>query len=335
MKNFPLCLQPKVSKKLLVLDRISSRKDEYQSPISNDKEISLACDKDILKDKVVRWNKGDNVPVSAKLFLPVSCYLPGQTLPICVQVKHVAPIKQMQGIQIHLERLVSVTKGNGEKSMDSQVVAQVTLPLICDVEDTSASINSHLDIPKDTIPTTLSASPIQVTYRLRAAVHVDMASLVEEPTTPLRKRDIAKGMVNSWGKRSNSVQESASTTSLFGSVLDLELPIVIGTTAAEPSSPTDDAKHFFLEDLPPQLPARRPKSAMFLTHQSSSPALFTSAEDEKKLLDRRLHHPKPPLPPRSVTDPFSLINHQQDTWSPVQPSAPDFHDFCTDTKIAP
>ncbi|KAI8065777.1 hypothetical protein BC940DRAFT_71525 [Gongronella butleri] len=356
--SLPLCLQPKASVPLTILDHISSTSNAYQSPISNEKEIKFTTDKD-LTTKEKKWTKGAALPVSAKLSLPHSCFLPGHSIPISLVVQHVVPVKHMQGVQLHLERLVVVLRPGGERSMDSQLVSHATLPLICDVDASRASIHTRLAVPEATIASTLHASaPMQVSYRVRVAISVDPSQLVEDGCSPVRKRD----QVKSWGKRlvvlanDDGDDGAVPANALFGNVIDLELPIVIGTTenaALQPNDDNDDEndneKHqpyrvhsvvtpsthfltenwdkkdkkqlFFLEDRssahsPPQLPAR-PRSTLGLSHQASSPALFAVEK-----------HYKPPLPPRSVTDPFALANLQ--AWTLVEPSAPDIHDF--DTK---
>lgn len=250
----------------------------------------------------------------------------------------------MEGIQIQFERIVNFTTATGERSVDTLMLSDSILPLICDVDDYSAQVNSHVTIPRQTAPTLqTSFSPIQISYRLKATVNLDINNLLDETATPSRKRDIAKGMVNSWGKRIGWAVDGSTSGILPDSIVELELPLTIGTTMDNdsPSSPTtisnDNSQNSLRSvssiSLPPKLPAR-PAS---LSSPSSCPLIqptFTSSPICEKGNWTVALEPGPPPPPatlhqtRSITDPYSLIDYNSSASlaSPhhplQQPSAP-------------
>ncbi|CAO3647912.1 unnamed protein product [Cunninghamella echinulata] len=216
----------------------------YQSPIFNEKEIKLKIPKDVIGKNKTRYNKGDLAKISSKLSIPKSCFLPGQNIPISLNIQHIAPIKHMQGIQVQLERITTMTTINGERSVDTHVLSETTLPLICDVENGSSNPSSHITIPSYTLPTIQCAiSPLQLSYRVRVAINVDMTTLVED-NSAAKKRDIAKGMVNAWGKKIGLREGQLKVGTLFGNTIDLELPITIGTltTSSLSTSTVNDSQ---------------------------------------------------------------------------------------------
>ncbi|KAI8084686.1 uncharacterized protein BX664DRAFT_170867 [Halteromyces radiatus] len=316
-------LYPKKSKEIIILDRIAT--EDYQSPISSEKELKITIPKDLVgKIKSSKWNKNEDTPVQARLSIPTSCFLSGQKIPLSLNIQHIAPVKHMQGIQLQLERITNVITSTGERSLDTIILAKIVLPLICDLKDYSSSVNSHLIIPQDTSPSLQTTNcPLQITYRIRAAINVDLNNLLDEPAAPSRKRDIAKGMVNSWGKKIGWTDEGTGMGTLFENTIDLELPIIIGTTTTTTTTTTTPLRSSpsSIHSLPngsqisiassltsssssirPKLPAR----PLSLTSQSSAPALFPSYHQNNSVLsntgDSNLHWTNH-FRARSSTDP--------------------------------
>ncbi|CAO3641025.1 unnamed protein product [Cunninghamella blakesleeana] len=373
LTDVPISTYPKASLEINVLDHIAMDDLAYQSPITNEKEIKLKIPKDIIGKNKIRYNKGDLAKITCKLSIPKSCFLPGHNIPISLNIQHVAPIKHMQGIQVQLERISTMTSISGEKSVDALVLSETSLPLICDIENGSSNPSSHITVPSDTLPTIqCGISPLQINYRVRVAINVDMANLVED-TSSAKKRDIAKGMVNAWGKKMGLLEGNSKVGTLFGNTIDLELPITIGTLAesslsdivgdsqktetstdassspvigsatvisSPPSSPTilnnntlstlslSNESQMSLKTVstnatslsPPKLPAR----PVSLIGKINSPILSTyQLTGSQNSINKT----------RSITDPFSLINYNDNmTHAQQQPSAPNLDDLETDKK---
>ncbi|ORZ17384.1 hypothetical protein BCR42DRAFT_31245 [Absidia repens] len=309
-----------------------------------------------------KWgSKADSSnPVNCRLSIPTSCFLEGQNIPISIHVQHIAPVKQMQGIQLQLERITNMTTAETrERSVETHVLSEVILPLICDVDDYSSTVNSHLTVPALTPPTLqTSISPLHICYRIKAIINVDINNLLDDTAAPSRKRDIAKGMVNSWGKRIGWTVDGTTTGILPGSIVELELPITIGTTttpfpAKDTSSPpatatklssssslsihslSDESQSSLsisLPSCPPKLPVR---PASISNQSSSSPNIQSASTHQQQLTaspigDNKSHWTSTPAIPktlRSITDPFSLTNHHLShlTYGTAeqQPSAPE------------
>ncbi|SAM06023.1 hypothetical protein [Absidia glauca] len=355
MISLPLSLYPKESKDVTILDRINVNDASYQSSLSTAKDLKAVIPKDVTtKNKAVgKWIHSDSSnPVQCRMSIPSTCFVEGHNIPITLHVQHIAPVKQMEGIQIQLERIVNFTTATGERSVDTLTLSDTILPLICDVDDHSAQVNSHITIPTPTAPTLQSSfSPIQISYRLKATVNLDINNLLDETATPSRKRDIAKGMVNSWGKRIGWAVDGSVTGILPDSIVELELPLTIGTIVDNndsPSLPTTisndnsqislrSASSVSLPPCPPKLPAR-PAS---ISSPSSCPLIqssFTASPicEKGNWTVAMESGPPPPPPPapttlhqtRSITDPYSLIDYNSSATlahphHPLQqPSAP-------------
>ncbi|CAO3587164.1 unnamed protein product [Absidia cylindrospora] len=259
----------------------------------------------------------------------------------------------MQGIQLQLERITNMTTAEtGERSVETHVLSEVILPLICDVDDYSSTVNSHLTVPAHTPPTLqASISPLHISYRIKAIINVDINNLLDDTAAPSRKRDIAKGMVNSWGKRIGWTVDGTTTGILPGSIVELELPVTIGTTttpltATKLSSSSSLSLHSLsnesqsslsisLPSCPPKLPVR-PASISY--QSSSSPNIQSASTHQQQLTsspigDNKAHWTTTtttttiPKTIRSITDPFTLTNHHLShlTYGTAeqQPSAPE------------
>ncbi|KAI8343127.1 hypothetical protein BC941DRAFT_410493 [Chlamydoabsidia padenii] len=354
MEALPLSLYPKKSIQVTILDRININDPVYQTSLSTEKDLKAVIPKDMTtKNKAGKWINNDSADsVHCRLSIPTTCFREGHNIPISLHVQHIAPVKQMEGIQLQLERIVNFTTATGERSVETLTVSDVTLPLICDVDDYSATVNSHITVPAHTSPTLqTSFSPVQISYRIKATVNLDINNLLEEPAAPSRKRDIAKGMVNSWGKRIGWALDGSTTGILPDSIVELELPFTIGTFDTPSDSIPNDSRSSLRSassvSLPPKLPTR-PAS---ISSPSSCPLIYTSAyyqnnplassptgekSDWKTVIGPEQGTPSSPSShrpiaihqTRSITDPFSLIDYNSNMTCgsqqhPLQqPSAP-------------
>ena len=131
------------------------------------------------------------------------------------------------GVTGYLERITK-TVCDMENSIDTVTIAQCSLPLSCDADDYRFKFTSNgLKIPQETPPTLdRDQYPLQVSYRLRVVVSLDMDGL------QLRKRD---KMATYMGMIKMKFNEEES---VGGSTIVLDIPIKVGTTKEElPPSP--------------------------------------------------------------------------------------------------
>ncbi|ORZ13283.1 hypothetical protein BCR42DRAFT_419554 [Absidia repens] len=369
MEDLPLSLHPKVSMEICVLERISANSIMYKSPISNEKEFRAILPKDVTgKNKAAKWIKNDaNIPVHCKLTIPTSCFLEGHSIPISVHVQHIAPVKQMHGIQIQLERITNMETSTSKtgRTVNTLVLSEIILPLICDIDDFSATANCHITVPDQTSPTLqTNMSPLQISYRIKAVIDVETSNLLDKATATLRKRDIAKDVVCSWGKRIVCTDDGSTTTGILSaSIVELELPITIGTTTAtmkddrfsssslpslssesQLSCTTLSTISSASSSCPPKLPIRPASisslpslpdvatpSTYYQHHQlTASPISEKGNWIKTPSLPSLAGATGTTVPPqtRRITDPFSLANHNSSYAAQQQlPSAPELGDI--------
>ncbi|KAI9270589.1 hypothetical protein BDA99DRAFT_602869 [Phascolomyces articulosus] len=225
LNDLPSCVWPKASAVIKVHERISAIEEKYKKGMTSEGQLSFHIPHDITL-KHCSFRKGEHKTASAWLHIPRSCYLPDETVPFTLRVKHFAPIRQMDGVTAYLERITK-TVCDMENSIDTIIIAHCTFPLACDADDYQCKFTSNkLKIPQDTPPTLESDQyPLQVSYRVRIVVSLDMDGL------PLRKRDkmaTYMGMI----KMKFNEEESAG-----GSTIVLDIPIKVGTSDEDlPSS---------------------------------------------------------------------------------------------------
>ncbi|KAI9335397.1 hypothetical protein BD770DRAFT_415953 [Pilaira anomala] len=234
MTDLPLSLYPKISLPILISERISTSNPLYVIPTQNRKEITITIPRDIVlkNDQLL---KGEKVTVSAKLFLSTFCFLPGQNIPFKLKIQHVAPVKQIQGIQIMLERTIRVQEKQGD-CLETTSIAKIILPFVCDINDYSACITDQvLKIPENISPTSCNVRhdivmPFYIQYRLKAFINMDMYHISEDVF--IRKRDRAYSMVT---KMIGNLEEQENGPGFFyKTTIELELPVIIGTTTIPP-----------------------------------------------------------------------------------------------------
>lgn len=228
--DLPLSLYPKTSVPILISAQISTTDPVYMTPMQSKKEISITIPRDVvLKNKKLR--KGEKGIVSAKLNMPASCFLPGQNIPFSLEIQHMAPVKQTQGIQILLERVTTIQGENGN-SLETKVIEKLIMPLLCDLDDHSACITDQvLNVPSNISPTSYTKGqdiimPFNIHYRLKVLVNMDMHHFLED--IPLRKRDRAYSMMT---KIIGSLEQDGPTF-FYGTTIELYLPVTIGTTSS-------------------------------------------------------------------------------------------------------
>ncbi|GAN05083.1 hypothetical protein MAM1_0081c04552 [Mucor ambiguus] len=247
--DLPLSLYPKTSIPVLISAQISTADPYYTTPMQNEKEITMTIPRDVvLKKSTLR--KGETGLVSAKLVIPHSCFLPGESIPFALYIQHIAPIKQAQGIHVVLERITTITTSTEEKRSVT-TVKTLNLPLLCNVDDHAATVNSsqQLKIPESTAPTLETSNkliPLSIHYRLKALVNMDMHQFMEE--IPQRKRDRAYNMMSKMmmvAAATSSDQQGVGPAFFYSTTIELDLPIQIGTTH-EPILTTNAPKHHSL-----------------------------------------------------------------------------------------
>lgn len=234
MTDLPLSLYPKISLPILISERISTNDPLYVIPTQSKKEIEITIPRDIVL-KNDRLLKGDKVTVSAKLFLSTFCFLPGQNIPFKLKIQHIAPVKQIQGIQIMLERTIRIQEKQGD-CLETTSIAKIILPFVCDINDYTACITDQvLKIPENISPTSCNirhdvVMPFYIQYRLKVFINMDMYHISED--VPIRKRDRAYSMVT---KMIGNLEDQDNGPAFFyKTTIELELPVIIGTTAAPP-----------------------------------------------------------------------------------------------------
>ncbi|KAK4512254.1 uncharacterized protein ATC70_002950 [Mucor velutinosus] len=262
IKDLPLSLYPKTSIPVLISAQISTTDPKYTTPMQNEKEIAMTIPRDVsLKKSTLR--KGDTGLVSAKLVIPHSCFLPGESISFALYIQHIAPIKQTQGIHVVLERITTITTPTEEKRSVT-TIRTLSLPLLCNVDDHAAIVNSsqQLKIPESTAPTLETSNkliPFSIHYRLKALVNMDMHQFMEE--IPQRKRDRAYNMMSKMmlvAAATNSDQQGVGPAFFYSTTIELDLPIRIGTTH-EPILTTNVPKHHSLP-YPLHIAASSPSS---------------------------------------------------------------------------
>lgn len=203
----------------------------------------------VLKKSTLR--KGDTGLVSAKLVIPHSCFLPGESIPFALYIRHIAPIKQAQGIHVVLERITTITTPTEEK-ISVTTIKTLNLPLLCNVDDHAATVNStqQLKIPESTAPTLETSNkliPFAIRYRLKALVNMDMHQFMEE--IPQRKRDRAYNMMSKMmmvAAATSSDQQGVGPAFFYSTTIELDLPIRIGTTHEPILTTANASKHHSL-----------------------------------------------------------------------------------------
>ncbi|KAG2211189.1 hypothetical protein INT47_006308, partial [Mucor saturninus] len=230
--DMPLVLYPKTSVLILISAKISTTDPIYTVPIHSRKEISISIPRDVvLKNKKLR--KGEKGTVSAKFSLRTCCFLPGQSIPFTLGIQHMAPVKQIQGIQVLLERITTL-QGESGNSIDTTVIDKLILPLVCDLDDYSAYITDQvLHVPNNISPTSHTKGqeivmPFSIQYSLKVLINMDMHNFLED--IPVRKRDRAYSMMT---KIIGSLEQDGGGPAFFyGTTIELNLPVVIGTTSS-------------------------------------------------------------------------------------------------------
>ncbi|KAI8371730.1 uncharacterized protein BYT42DRAFT_581294 [Radiomyces spectabilis] len=223
--GLPTTLYPKTSIPVHIKSWISANDIAYSAGLKSEKDATIIIPRDIIMS-AVRLRKDEERKISATLSIPRSCYLPDQSISFSLKIQHVAPIKQMQGVHVHLERVTHIVL-DGMTSIDTVSVAEMTLPLICDTKDFTATITSGaLKVPlniSSTIDNTIS--PLNIFYRIRVTLNMDMTILLDEPHS--RKRDRAYSVVTRMMSWNDDLKSPRNNTTL-----SLDLPVVIGTTDA-------------------------------------------------------------------------------------------------------
>ncbi|KAI8637869.1 hypothetical protein BD408DRAFT_406135 [Parasitella parasitica] len=233
IKDLPLSLYPKTSIPLLISAQISTADPDYTTPMQNQKDIMITIPRDVvLKKSLAMLRKGDTGLVSARLCIPHSCFLPGESIPFTLYIQHVAPIRQAQGIHILLERITTIIT-SAEEKRSVMTMRTLTLPLLCSADDNTATINSsqQLKIPKSTSPTikTNKLIPFSIEYRLKVLVNMDMHHFMDD--IPQRKRDRAYNMMSKMIMAAASTdQQGEGPAFSYNTTVELDLPIQIGTT---------------------------------------------------------------------------------------------------------
>lgn len=240
--------------------------------MQNEKEIMITIPRDVvLKKTMTILRKGDTGLVSAKICIPHSCFLPGESVPFTLSIQHIAPIKQAQGIHVLLERITTITTSTEEKRSVT-TMKTLNLPLLCNVDDHAATVNSsqQLKIPESTSPTikTNKFIPFSIEYRLKALVNMDMHQFMEE--IPQRKRDRAYNMMSKMMMAAAITdQQGGGPAFFYNTTIELDLPIQIGTTH-EPiiTTTTSTSKH---HSLPYPLHIAPSSSSSFASQLITSP----------------------------------------------------------------
>jgi hypothetical protein len=257
MANLSPSVYPKASVPILISAQISTADPLYTTPMQSEKEILMTIPRDITLRKAASLRKGEKGSVSAVLCIPHSCFLPGDCIPFSLTVHHIAPIKQSEGIHILLERVTTITTPSEEKR-DTTTVQSVILPLLCNLDDHTASVHSQqqLKVPTIASPTveTNKMIPLSVHYRVKALINMDMQQLVED--VPQRKRDRAFTMMS----KMIMLDAASRPAFLYNTTIELDLPITIGTTHEVVTPPQDQQRRLLhpLQVLP------RPSSCLMM-----------------------------------------------------------------------
>lgn len=203
------------------------------------KEITITIPRDITLKTSKKLRKGEKGRVSTKLYLPTSCFLPGDSIPFSLEIQHIAPIKQLQGIQVTLERITRV-QYDGVDSIETTMMKKSILPFICDSEDNHCVIAPAKGEPALVIPEGISPStstnimPLDMGYKLKVLINMDMQHHFLEDA-PVRKRDRAYSMVTKM-MGSLELDGDGGPAFFYGTTIELELPITVGTTRGQQHS---------------------------------------------------------------------------------------------------
>ncbi|KAG0171393.1 hypothetical protein DFQ30_001076 [Apophysomyces sp. BC1015] len=217
-----VALRPKASVPVLISNHVPIHDERFHTGLTSEKKLIITVQKDFVRQNF-KIRKGDSGPVWAKFSIPSSGFIPGHPIPFTLHVQHIAPIRQMQGIHIQLERTVQLATGT--TSIGTSCIAETELPLMCDPSDFTATISCQnaLCVPADTPPTLQNEmSPLQISYRIHVTVKMSMSTLNDTN----RKLDRAYGMVNAMGKMIGRAEESSSSPA---TTVLLDLPITIST----------------------------------------------------------------------------------------------------------
>ncbi|ORY95079.1 hypothetical protein BCR43DRAFT_495115 [Syncephalastrum racemosum] len=319
--DLPSCVWPRASSRVKIHDHVSVQKDAQQD-MTSEGAVSFTVPNDcVLKHHTLR--KGDTGKVSAVLHTPRTCFMPGDAVPFTLRVQHVAPVRHSDGIVVHLERITQLADGTAV-TMDTTPVDHVTLPLTCDDEHFQCFFtNTALTVPDTTPPTLdLHTCPVQIRYRIRAAVRLDIDGL------RIRKRDRMASYV---GRKMRLYEDEKAGASIV-----LDIPIKIGTTREATEldlnrSVYDHGYGFYLHQPPPDYNetsstcevAAEPSVILRPLTSLPAKALGAAADDNTTppALSTRISRDSSveewTLSPQLLTPPYSYM--------PRQPSAPDLN----------
>jgi sporulation-control protein spo0M len=113
----------------------------------------------------------------------------GQTIPIRIHIKHIAPIKNLEGILIGLCKRTKFILKDGKEEITRKIVSSTISPILIDPKTLETIINTKLTVPNEIPPTIKNARFFFVSYSIEVNVDLTIKKTIFESSNKVGKRD--------------------------------------------------------------------------------------------------------------------------------------------------
>ncbi|GBB97172.1 hypothetical protein RclHR1_02930021 [Rhizophagus clarus] len=97
----------------------------------------------------------------------------GQSVPIAIHIKHIAPIKNLEGVLIALYKRTKTISKNGKEETTRKVISSTILPILINPDTLETVINTKVTVPDKVPPTVNNARYFFISYSIE--INVDLA----------------------------------------------------------------------------------------------------------------------------------------------------------------
>ncbi|CAB4385048.1 unnamed protein product [Rhizophagus irregularis] len=115
----------------------------------------------------------------------------GQSVPISIHIKHIAPIKNLEGVLIALYKRTKTISKNGKEETTRKVISSTILPILINPDTSEATINTKITVPNKVPPTVNNARYFFISYSIEINVDLTIKKTIFETSSKVGKHSYA------------------------------------------------------------------------------------------------------------------------------------------------
>ncbi|RIA95781.1 hypothetical protein C1645_756746 [Glomus cerebriforme] len=113
----------------------------------------------------------------------------GQIVPIRIHIKHIAPIKNLEGVLVALYKRTKILTKYGKEETTRKVICSTISPILIDPDTLETIINTKITVPNKVPPTINNAKYLYVSYSIEINVDLTIKKTIFETSNKVGKLD--------------------------------------------------------------------------------------------------------------------------------------------------